>query len=147
MFISVTRLRVRKRRFLLPFLWTSTRSALQARKSRGFISGALASDRFQTFWTTTAWEDEEAMRAYRIAEPHLTAMRRLPEWCDEASIAHWEASDATLPDFATALQRMIELGRVSKVNHPTADHAAGRIAADRRVPQGAFHFHRAAASA
>lgn len=138
--ISITRLRVRAYRFLVPFLWYSTRSTLQARRAAGFIRGTLANDGLHTFWTMTAWSDEASMRAYRIAHPHLTAMRKLPEWCDESSVLHYEADDAALPSIPAAVERMRKEGRPSKVNHPSPDHAAGRCAADGRRPRIGLEF-------
>ena len=84
------------------------------------------------------WADEAAMRAYRVADPHLTAMRKLLEWCDEASVFHYDGD--TLPSIDEAFARMRDHGRPSKVNHPSPDHAAGRTTADARVPRKGLTF-------
>jgi hypothetical protein len=47
------------------------------------------------------------------------AMRRLPEWCDEASVAHWLQDSAEPPDWPTIHRRMQREGRRSKVKHPS----------------------------
>lgn len=49
--VSVTRLRVRSARFLLPFLWQAVRSALQAKRSRGNLGVRLRKTRGLAFWT------------------------------------------------------------------------------------------------
>lgn len=75
----------------------------------------------------TAWRDEAAMSAYRIAPPHLHAMPKLLDWCDEAAVVHWHQESAALPDWQIAERRMAGSGRLSKVNHPSADQQAGRL--------------------
>jgi hypothetical protein len=67
------------------------------------------------------------MNAYRITAPHRNAMPKLLEWCDEAAVAHWSQESAELPDWDTAERRMADSGRLSKVNHPSADQQAGRL--------------------
>ena len=73
------------------------------------------------------WQDEAAMRAYRITPPHLHAMPKLLEWCDEASVVHWNQEPSEPPDWKTAERRMAESGQLSKVNHPSLDQLAGRL--------------------
>ena len=74
------------------------------------------------------------MRAYRNAGAHRRAMPKLLTWCDETSVAHWQQDGPDLPDMPEALQRMLAGGRLSKVQHPSAAHAAKQIAPARRVP-------------
>ena len=58
------------------------------------------------------------MNAFRITLPHRDAMPKLLEWCDEAAVVHRNQESAELPDWETAVRRMAESGRLSKVNHP-----------------------------
>jgi len=135
-FVAITRLRLRGYRFLPAFGWHSLKSALQAERARGFLGGALSADPFRlTYWTVTVWESEAAMRAFRASGDHQRVMPRLAEWCDEASVAHWEQEDASVPAADEVLRRMVAGGRASRLNHPSPDHAAGRIAADGRPPR------------
>jgi hypothetical protein len=69
------------------------------------------------------------MRKFMLAKPHGPAMRKLLNWCDEAALVHWTQPEATLPSWPEAHRRMQSEGRTSKVNHPSADHAAYTIAA------------------
>jgi hypothetical protein len=134
-FVSVTRLRLGAARHLPAFAWHNAASALQLRRAPGFLGGYLSADvRRRTFWTVTAWTDLAAMRAYRNVGAHMRVMPRLLDWCDEASVAHWDQSGAELPDPDEALARMTRDGRISKVRHPSPDHAAGVRAADGRPP-------------
>lgn len=81
------------------------------------------------FWTVTAWEDGAAMNAYRTGGAHRKAMPKLLEWCDEGAVAHWTQESAEIPSWQEAHQHMVKEGKLSKVNHPSADQRAGRIPA------------------
>lgn len=122
-FVSLTRLRVRSLRFMPLFAIYAVRSRRQVSKAPGFLNGALLADRKWTFWTLTAWENEAAMRAYMTSGAHKQAMPRLMQWCDEASVAHWAQENEVLPSWKEADWRMREQGRISKVRHPSPQHA------------------------
>ena len=121
-FVSVTRLRLRSIRFLPAFAVHTLRSLRQVRGSAGFRGGSLLPDRRWTFWTLTVWDDRDAMRAYMTAGAHRTAMPKLLDWCDEASVVHWNAATPDLPAWSDADARMRVEGRPSKVRRPSADH-------------------------
>lgn len=122
--ISITRLRIRAIRHLPHFVWLTLRSGRQASRASGFRGGALLADRRWTFWTMTAWDDRESMRRSMTTGPHHQAMPHLLDWCDEASIVHWDQTHDALPSWTEAHRRMREDGRPSKVRHPSPDHAA-----------------------
>lgn len=130
-FVSLTRLRVRSLRFFPSFALHTWRTLRQVRQADGFIHGALLPDRRLTFWTLTAWESEARMRQYMLSGDHKLVMPRLMFWCDEASVAHWEQPDTTLPDWLEADRRMRQHGRASKVLHPGPRHAALQYAVPR----------------
>lgn len=130
-FVSVTRLRVRSWRFMPQFVWQALKTAKQAERADGFVGGRLLREAKNTFWTLTAWEDEAKMRAYRNGGAHRVVMPRLIEWCDEASIAHWNQDEAELPDWLEAHRRMSLEGRASKVKHPSPAQVSNRIATPR----------------
>jgi hypothetical protein len=123
-FVSLTRLRVRSIRFLPLFAIHTLRSLRQVKKAPGFQTGALLVDRSWTFWTMTAWDDQDSMRRYMTAGAHKRAMPHLLHWCDEASVAHWEQEESALPSWQEADRRMRESGRVSKVNNPSPEQAS-----------------------
>ena len=122
-FVSVTRLRVRSVRFLPSFAMDFIRTRRQVRSATGFRGGSLLADRAWTFWTMTAWDSQASMRRYMTTGSHRTAMPLLLEWCDEASVVHWEQTDETLPTWTEADRQMRENGRASKVRHPSTRHA------------------------
>jgi Antibiotic biosynthesis monooxygenase len=121
-FVSITRLRIRSWRFMPQFFWYSLKSSRQAQRSPGFLGGGLVNDKHRTFWTMTVWEDEAAMKAFRGAAAHRQVMTKLANWCDEASVAHWTQRQSRVPDANEAYRGMIEHGRPSRVNHPSARH-------------------------
>jgi quinol monooxygenase YgiN len=131
-FISVTRLRVRSVFYLPKFIWYTLKSQRQAGRAEGFLRGRLMRDKGNAFWTVTAWRDEAAMRAYRGSGAHMLAMPKLLDWCDEASVAHWEQESNELPDWVDAHRRMVAEGRMSKVKHPSEAQLAKKIAAPRQ---------------
>jgi hypothetical protein len=51
-------------------------------------------------------------------------MRKLLEWCDEASLIRWTQEQADLPAWQEAYSRLQQAGRPSKVNHPSPAHTA-----------------------
>ncbi len=127
--ISVTRLRIRSAWYMPAFFLQAFRSARQAKAAPGNLAVAVLNEPRRTFWTCTAWSDQESMRAYMSAEPHRSAMRQLAHWCDEASVVHWQQPSGELPQWLAAHQRMQTEGRPSKVVHPSESHLAFRVAA------------------
>ena len=125
--VSVTRLRVRSFRFVLPFIWYALRSTLQAKGSPGNIGVRLRKTKRVAFWTLTLWESDSAMRAFRVAAPHRDAMRKLPYWCDEASYAHWNQDNPVMPSWKEAAEKLSVSGEISKVLYPSPDQKAGHI--------------------
>ena len=128
-FVSVTRLHLRSRRFLIPFAIYTLRSALQAKRSAGFRGGRIGNDADGGNWTITAWTSEADMRSFRNAGVHAVAMRKLLDWCDEASFTHYLSDDGDPPSAGAAYQRL-SAGKTSKVNHPSAARAAGRTVSE-----------------
>lgn len=124
MFISVTRLRVRRLIYLPLFLWRTRSAQKQVEKAPGFVGGRLLIDRKRAYWTLTVWESEKAMKAYRGSGAHGAVMPRLTHWCDEAAYTHWESQDASVPEWPEAYQVLLKSGKLSRVSHPSAAHEA-----------------------
>jgi len=122
MFVSITRLRIRSIRFMPGFAFHAIRSQRQVSRAPGFLAGALLPDQNWTFWTMTGWDSIESMRAYMMAGAHRAAMPKLADWCDEASVVHWEQTSDELPSWTEADERMRKDGRPSKIRHPGPQH-------------------------
>ena len=122
-FTSVTRLRLRSRRFAPFFAVHTWKSLRQVKIADGYLSGSLLADRKLTFWTMTIWRDEGDMRRYATSGAHRRAMHKLVKWCDEASVVHWTSEAGLDPDWAEADRRMRGEGRASKVRHPSPQHS------------------------
>src|ERR1700737_3106262 len=87
--VSITRLRVRSWRYMPGFLIQSVRAGRQAKRAAGSLAVSVLRDADRAFWTRTVWHDEAAMRSFMRSGVHRRIMARLPEWCDEAALAHW----------------------------------------------------------
>jgi hypothetical protein len=124
MHISVTRLRLGSWLTAPAFAWGSLVSARQAKASPGYVKGRLLADRGRVFWTLTAWDSAEAMKAFRNGGAHAGMAPKLADWCTEASVAQWDSQGDALPDWPEAYGRMTRQGRASRVKRPTAAHAA-----------------------
>jgi hypothetical protein len=135
-FVSLTRLRIRSTRFVPIFLLYTFRALWQVKKAPGFQKGGLLTDRSWTFWTMTAWDTQENMRQFMTTGAHKKAMPRLLHWCDEACVAHWTQPETTLPSWTDADRRMREIGRPSKVLHPSPQHASLTYRAPRTTATG-----------
>ena len=118
-FVSITRLRVRSWRYVPGFLIQSLRAALQAKRATGNLAVSVLRDADRAFWTRTVWRDEAAMRAFMQSGVHRQVMARLPEWCDEAALAHWVQDRDEPPSWADAHRRLQQEGRRSRVSHPS----------------------------
>ena len=121
-FISVTRLRLRSLLYLPLFLWKVRLTTRQSVNTPGFLGGELLRDGNHTFWTMTAWEEQAAMRIYRNAGAHRSVMPRLQDWCDEASVVHWQQTDSSLPNWEEAHRRLVADGFSTKLSHPSSAH-------------------------
>lgn len=69
MFVSVTRLRIRRLWDMPAFAVQALRSALQAKNAKGNVSVALLAEARRTFWTRTIWIEESAMRSFMRTAP------------------------------------------------------------------------------
>ena len=115
-FVSITRLRVRSWRFLPIFFLQALRVGRQAAKSDGNLSSRVLRERQNTFWTSTTWTSEAAMKAFMHASPHGPVMRKLMKWCNEAAVVHWSQESTEPPSWAEAHMRLQQEGRRSKVD-------------------------------
>lgn len=60
------------------------------------------------------------MKSFMLTGVHRGLMRKLLDWCDEASVVHWMQDGTEPPTWPEAYTRIRQEGRRSKVNHPSA---------------------------
>jgi hypothetical protein len=130
-FVSITRLRVRRWRYLPQFLIQSIRAARQAKRAPGTLAVSILRDADRAFWTRTVWSDDTAMRSFMQSGVHRQIMARLPQWCDEAALVHWVQDGEEPPSWAEAHRCLQHDGRRSRVNDPTDAHRRFDIRAPR----------------
>ena len=116
---------------MLPFGLATSSVLKQVVRAEGFLGGALLPDRRWTFWTMTAWRDEDAMRAFVGADPHRAAMPKFADWCDEVSVVHWRQPEPTPPPWLDVDARMRRDGRPLRLRRPSPDHQSMTFAAPR----------------
>lgn len=138
-FVSATRLHLLTKLRFPSFVWHTLGSALQAKRSAGFLGGFLGGDAQGGAWTVTTWGSEADMRAFRNSGGHKTAMPKLLKLCDEASFTHWLAESPGVPTVEEVYERLKNGGHLSKVNRPSAAHAAGRTVSE-GVPRAALNL-------
>lgn len=133
--VSVTRLRLRRWWLLPAFFRSAAAINRQIVQIPGFHSGYLALGPQLTFWTVSVWHGEQPMRTFRNTDPHARAMRKLPQWCDEAAIATFAVPDADVPAASTLGPLLTKHGRLSRVIHPSDAHEQGLLWPDMRTPR------------
>ena len=92
------------------------RAALQVRTqvlaSPGAIGVSLiAQPAHKTYWTLSAWTDQDALDAFVRTTPHLDVMRRFHDRLERATFTTWSVPAADLPK---ARSRATELWRVAR---------------------------------
>jgi len=122
------------------FGWYALCSSRHAARAEGNLAAKLLRERRNTFWTSTLWTGEAAMKKFMTSGAHGKAMRKLAEWCDEAAVVHWIQDNAELPTWLEAYQRLQKDGRRSKVNHPSTGHLAYEFPAPQVSRRGELSF-------
>jgi hypothetical protein len=123
---SITRLRLRSLLTLPAFARETRVISEQLRAAPGFLGGAVLAEGWLVFWTRSAWESADAMKAFRDSAAHRASMPKLLDWCDEAAVAQSEGEALTDWDAIYAL--LSEKGRLSRVRKPTKAHEEKRFA-------------------
>ena len=122
--VSITRLRLRLARHVLPLVWNTFLVNRQIRAADGHLWSQARGGPSKIFWTLSGWRDEAAMHAFMTSGAHMKAMPKLKHWCDEASAAHW-TQEGVRVNWDEVEGRMAAHGWTSKVLNPSPAHAAG----------------------
>ncbi len=121
--VSITRLRLRKLRFLPGFALYAVRSMTQARQAQGNLHASAQRDKGWVFWTITLWQDEQSMQQFRNGGAHRTVMPKLAKWCDEATYVRWTQNGSEVPTLLNAHERLVADGVVSKLLYPSPNNS------------------------
>jgi len=127
--IVITRLRLTDPAFFDEFFASAVAVVEQATASAGNLSAAVLADANNTYWTRTAWRDRDAMDAFVGAQPHLSTMSRIDEWCDEATFVDWDQPGDELPDWQESYRRIVAEGQVSNLTNPSGANSTRQFPA------------------
>ncbi|PLT27917.1 hypothetical protein [Peribacillus deserti] len=110
MFISVTRMRLKRKRNLPAFIWYTLRSVSQSKKAPGLLHSSLDKEGWHTYWTLTLWENKDDMKMYRNKGNHLKAMKISRKIASELESLNWEGDHH--PSWSECKERLhIKYGR------------------------------------
>ena len=119
MYVSVTRLKLRRWYFLPIFLFINFFVIRKFRRAPGLIQGKVMVDYHLAFWTLSLWAQETDMRQFRNGPRHLKAMRKTPEWACEAVSYSWTRNTLDFPPWNEVCEKLKTLGKYSTLNHPS----------------------------
>lgn len=104
--VSVTRLRVKRWRDVPAFLRAVLRLRRELPHAPGAVTLGLAAQPLRrTFWTLSAWRDEESLKAYVRSPEHAAAMRRFARVMAQPVSARW-SSEGGRPSWDYAVRRL-----------------------------------------
>jgi hypothetical protein len=87
--IVVTRLRLRDAALLDEFFTHAVAVMEQATHSEGNLGADALAEAHDVWWSVTAWQDRNHMKAFVDNEPHLSTASLLDHLCDEATFVDW----------------------------------------------------------
>jgi hypothetical protein len=91
--VMASRLELRRLRDVPPFLAAALRIRRQMLASPGVLGVSLiAKPLRRTFWTLSAWQDQDFLRAATGCQPHAETMRRFRPLMAGSSFVTWTAA-------------------------------------------------------
>jgi hypothetical protein len=121
--IVVTRLRLKDPALLDEFFTDAVAAIEQARTAIGNLGADALADAENAWWSVSAWQGREPMRAFVGSEPHRTMVGKLDHYCDEATFADWAQDSAGLPDWPTCWEHLTSGGKVADLSQPSPANA------------------------
>ncbi|WP_161962381.1 DUF3291 domain-containing protein [Nocardioides speluncae] len=123
----VTRTVLIKPRYFAPFGIGSIRAGLQARRTPGYLAGALrvTGEPWLSYWTLTVWRDGRSMVAFRDGGAHGALVPRMAGWARQTSVTAWRTEEETLPSWEEASRQMVRRPRFVELHRPDQDHLSG----------------------
>lgn len=125
MALAVATRTVIRRRHRVRFLWGSLRAAFQARRSPGYLGGALRVARGPVFWTLTLWQDGAAMNAFRASGVHGELIPKMAGWASQACTTAWKVERD--PSWDETFERMAGSARWIELDSPDRWHLENRM--------------------
>ncbi|TQK42724.1 uncharacterized protein DUF3291 [Streptomyces sp. SLBN-118] len=103
-----SRLVLRRAREILRFFVAARRIRRQVLAARGCLGMSMRAQPFaKTFWTLSAWRDQDALDAFVEAQPHEGAMRDFHPRLRDPVIIGWTVPRSALPvDWSDAVHRI-----------------------------------------
>jgi hypothetical protein len=113
--IVVTRLRLKDPALLDEFFTDGVAAIEQAQKSEGNLGTDALAEAHNAWWSVSAWQDRQLMRAFVNSQPHLGITARLDHYCDEATFVDWEQDSPDLPDWPTSWRHLTADGKAAEL--------------------------------
>ena len=109
--LYASRLPLRSLRSTPTFVRLIPRIRAQMRGAPGAVGYSLRAEITRgIYWTISAWEDEQSLAAFALAEPHMGVMRALRPHMDVHKAVVWRAPGTDIPvGFAVGRARLTEL--------------------------------------
>jgi heme-degrading monooxygenase HmoA len=94
----VSKLPLTAHRHVPGFLRDAGRVRRQLAAAPGLVGYSLLAELVaKTFWTVSVWDDEAALRAFAVADPHRAITRRVPARMAASGFHTFEVRGAELP--------------------------------------------------
>ena len=107
--VMATRLPLRRYRHIPAFLRWTLRIRGQLADAPGLVGYSLDAHLLRkTFWTLSAWTDQEAMGAFVRTDPHRSAMEAIRPHMDRSVFVSWTVTGADLPVTWSDTRRRVE---------------------------------------
>ncbi|MFI2435798.1 DUF3291 domain-containing protein [Streptomyces sp. NPDC018693] len=109
-FVMASRFEVRSLTDVPRFFLKSLAAWKQVSGAPGAYGASLIAQPLKrTFWTLSAWQDQEALHAYARTEPHRSIMIGLRPTMKDSVFTFWQAPASELPiDWSDAKRRIAE---------------------------------------
>ena len=93
---------------ILPFMYYTMQINQQLASAPGLVGYSLLGRPLsKRFWTLSAWESEEALRAFVQRPPHVRVMSALAAHMDKTEFVRWPVKGSQLPlNWDEALARL-----------------------------------------
>jgi heme-degrading monooxygenase HmoA len=96
--VMASRLPLHSYRTIPRFLGLTLSVARQLERTEGLIGySLLAQPTRKTFWTLSAWRDQQALHAFVRTLPHLNVMKVLRPYMGPTKFTTWQVRGAALP--------------------------------------------------